>query len=380
MDTIYFDNAATTFPKPEEVYTFMDKFYRENGVNVGRGQYKLASDASKLVNETRELLLDLFHCENKKVVFSHTATEAINIILQGLPIENNWNIYISPFEHNAVLRTLHYLRSMHSFNLHILDVDIESMEFNINKIEEKFKIARPNLMVINHASNVCGVIAPINELCNISKQYGCINVIDMCQTAGLIDTDLSSNNIDFAVFAGHKTLYGPLGIAGFISGVDSVPTPLIYGGTGLDSANRELPNVLPDMFEVGSQNILSIAGLNAALKWIKKTGIDKIYSKEKEKHKMLLELLKMHPDIKIVGQTNDKNCIGVVSCTFDGYSCDEIGRILNDNNIAVRTGLQCAPMAHEFLGTYPAGTVRFSVGFFNTTEEIEILKDIFNKI
>lgn len=378
--TAYFDNAATTFPKPEQVYTFMDKFYREYGVNVGRGQHKLAFTASKLVVETKELLKQLFNCNNKEVVFTHTATEALNIILQGLTIADNYNIYISPFEHNAVTRVLHHLKSIYKLNIIELVVDKDTIDYDLEAIKYQFSEKKPNIVVISHASNVCGVIAPIEKISEMSKKYDAINVIDMCQTAGLIDTNLSSSNIDFAVFAGHKTLYGPFGIAGFICTTKYRLKPLLYGGTGIDSANQSLPDTIPERYEVASPNILAISGLNIALKWIKEKGIKIIYEREKINHDRLLSLLRSYDNIKIVGSTDSNQTIGVVSSVFDIYSSDNIGQILSENNVAVRTGLHCAPLAHKFLETYPTGTVRFSISYFNNGYDFEQLEKVLDFI
>ena len=370
----YFDNAATTFPKPERVYSFTDRFFREYGVNAGRGQHKQALTANKLRDETRELLLHLFHCPAKKVVFTHSATEALNIILQGLNMVENSNIYISPFEHNAVTRSIHYLQSICKLNIYTLAVDADTLTYDLEKIKYQFSEHKPNFVIANHASNVCGVIAPIKEICEFSKKYNAVNVIDMAQTAGLIDTDLSSSVYDFAVFAGHKTLYAPLGIAGFICNPNVNLRPLLYGGTGTESASQTLPTEVPEKYEVGSPNIVAIGGLNAALKWIADTGIENIYRTEKENHLELLYLLSSFGNIKIVSPTNINNSVGVISCLFDGYSSDSIGQVLNERDIAVRTGLHCAPFAHQFLDTFPAGTVRFSVSYFNKKDDFEKLR------
>lgn len=375
----YFDNAATTFPKPESVYDFTDKFYRECGVNVGRGQHKLASKASALVQETRELILDLFHCPAKKVVFTHTATEAINFVLRGLPINDQYTVYISPFEHNAVTRVLYHLQSMYDIQIETLSFDKSTMTYDIARIRNQFAERKPNWMIVSHASNICGVVSPIKELCCLSKEFGAINIIDMCQTAGLIDTDLSCEDIDFAVFAGHKTLYSPLGVAGVVSSFAIKPQPLLFGGTGVESANQALPESVPERYEVASPDIAAIAGLNASLKWIKETGIENIYAKERENHKRLIELLSRYENIKVL-EMGDAETIGVVSCLFDGYGSDSIGQVLSEQNIAVRTGLHCAPIAHKFLGTFPAGTVRFSVSYFNTSEEFEMLENALDYI
>ena len=378
MDRIaYFNNAATTFPKPEKVYRFVDKFYRESGFNTGRGQN---ISTNKLIQDTRNLLLELFHCPAKKVVFTPSATEAINIILQGLPIKDNYNIYISPFEHNAVTRVINYLQSLYKINIITLSVNEKSLTYDIEKITYQFAEAKPNIVIISHASNVCGVIAPIKEICTVSHQYGAINVIDMCQTAGLIDTDLSSNIYDFVVFAGHKTLYATFGIAGFICNGDIKPKPLIYGGTGFDSANPNVPDTIPERYEVGSQNIMAIAGLYAALNWIKKISIERIYEKEKENHSKLISVLEGFDNIKIIAPPVTTKTIGVVSCIFDGYSSDNIGQVLIRQGIEVRTGLHCSPLAHKFLGTFPEGTVRFSVGYFNNDNDFEVLEKALNLI
>lgn len=375
----YFDNAATTFPKPESVYDFTDRFYRECGVNVGRGQHKLASKASALVQETRELILDLFHCPAKKVVFTHTATEAINLVLRGLPINDQYTVYISPFEHNAVTRVLYHLQSMYNIQIKTLSFDKKTMTYDMARIRNEFAEKKPNWMIISHASNICGVVSPIKDLCRLSKEFGAINIIDMCQTAGLVDADLSGADIDFAVFAGHKTLYSPLGVAGVVSSFAIKPQPLLFGGTGVESANQALPESVPERYEVASPDIAAIAGLNASLKWIKETGIENIYAKEQENYRRLIELLSKYENIKVL-ETGDAETIGVVSCLFDGYGSDSIGQVLSEQNIAVRTGLHCAPIAHKFLGTFPAGTVRFSVSYFNTSEEFEMLENALDYI
>lgn len=375
--TAYFDNAATTFPKPEEVYVFMDKFYRECGVNVGRGQHKLSAMANALMEETRELLLKLLHCENKKAIFTSTATEALNLIIKVLDIPNGACVYISPFEHNAVTRTLHHLPKTKKFDIEVLAVDKTTLEYNIGEIERQFSAKKPYCVILSHASNVCGAVAPIFEIFSASKKYNAVTIADMCQTAGLVDLDISSDVFDYAVFEGHKTLYGPMGIGGFIAKPDIKLQPLIHGGTGIESANQDILDEIPIKYEAGSHNIQAIAGLNAALKWINKTGILEISGREQQNRSRLIELLKKYDNITFI---EPKNSIGVVSCNFDNYSSDSIGKVLSDQNIAVRTGLHCAPYAHKFLGTFPAGTVRFSVGYFNTDEDFEMLEKALNYI
>lgn len=370
----YFDNSATTFPKPEEVYSFMDKFYRENGVNVGRGQHKLASKASFLVDETRKLLLEILHCKNKGVVFTSTATEGINLVLQGREWKENSTVYISPFEHNAVTRTLFHLKDRYSLKIKRLAFNREKIEYDLEQIKVDFKEENPDVVICSHSSNVFGIVAPVEKIVEESKKYGAFNFIDMCQTAGLIDLNVGNENIDAIVFAGHKTLYGPLGVSGVVMKKNIDLKPLIYGGTGVESTNQNMPDIFPIKYEGGSHNILAISGLNASLKWLKNIGIENIYKKEKEIFNKLISLLKNYENIEIVGYREAEEQVGVVSCVFKGYAPDEIGQVLSDMDIAVRTGLHCSPYAHEFFGTFPAGTVRLSVSYFTTDDELDKLK------
>lgn len=194
----------------------------------------------------------------------------------------------------------------------------------------------------------------------------------MAQSAGLVSLNVGSENVDYAVFSGHKTLYGPFGIAGFVMKKDVNLEPVIFGGTGIDSANQDMPDSIPSRYEAGSSNIQAVAGLHASLTWLG-ANRDEIVEKEKTDHRKLLEILRSFPNIHIVGPRNRENCIGVISCLFDDYSPDNIGNILDEMEIAVRTGLECAPLAHKTLGTFPAGTVRFSVGYFTTDEDFDVL-------
>jgi cysteine desulfurase family protein len=331
-----------------------------------------------MISETRRLLLSLNQCPAKKIVFTHTATEALNTILRGIGLNDGFNVYVSPFEHNAVTRMLHHLRTLYRLNVITLEVDKASLIYDLERIKYQFVDKPPHLVVVSHASNVCGVVAPIFEICHLAKQKHARTVIDMAQTMGLIDTDLSTEDIDYAVFAGHKTLYAPLGIAGFVCAEDAELDPLLFGGTGVDSANPSLPATIPERYEVGSPNVMAIAGLNAALKWATGIGIKDIFCEEQKNRQRLIELLSAYNNIRVIEPVSE--AIGVVSCVFSGYGSDSIGQILSDKDVAVRTGLHCAPDAHRFLGTFPAGTVRFSVSYFNTDKDYDMLVDALNYI
>lgn len=368
----YFDNAATTFPKPEAVYTFMSDFYRSNGASAGRGNYGASLSAGALIAETRQLLQELLHCQAKQVVFTPTATIALNIVLQGLVKMGVKEVYISPFEHNAVTRTLHAFEVSGQINVHKLVVS-ESMVYDLERIRYQFEEKRPDLIVVSHASNVFGLISPFEEIFRLGKQFDAYTVVDMAQTAGLVDCNVGSNVIDFAVFAGHKTLYGPTGISGFMMKPEIKLPAVIFGGTGYESANQDMPLSLPERYEMGTMNLIGVAGLHVALKWINDISISSLREKEAQNRQRLLEILDDYWFIKVVGNFPKNEYVGIVSCLIDGISSDSAGKIFDEMGIAVRTGLQCAPLAHEFAGTYPAGTIRFSVSYFTTEQDFQEL-------
>lgn len=375
----YFDNAATTFPKPEAVYAFMDEFYRSNGASAGRGTYDASLSAGKMIAETRKLLQELLHCQAKQVVFTATATIALNIILQGLIKTGVKEVYISPFEHNAVIRTLHPYVISGQINLYKLSVN-ENMVYDLERIRYQFEDVNPDLVIISHASNVFGLIAPVEEIFKLSKQYDAYTVVDMAQTAGLIDCDIGASIFDFAVFAGHKTLYGPTGVSGFVMKPEIKLPAILYGGTGYESANLNMPDALPERFEMGTINISGIAGLYAAIKWINSISLPVLREMETKNRQRLLEILDDYWFIKVVGNYPQNDYVGIVSCTINGISSDSAGQIFDRSGISVRTGLQCAPLAHQFMQTYPAGTIRFSVSYFTTEQDFKQLKQALDYI
>lgn len=375
----YFDNAATTYPKPECVYEQMDKFYRASGANAGRGSYRLAQSAGALIGETRELIQELLHCPAKQVVFEPTATIALNIIIQGVIQRGATNIYISPFEHNAVTRTLHHFEEKGRIKIQQLSVS-DSMQYDLERIRYQFDALKPDFVIVSHASNVFGLVAPVEEIFSLAKKYGSITLVDMAQTAGLVDLNVGLSTIDFAVFAGHKTLYGPTGISGFVMDPAVKFPSVLFGGTGYESANQDMPESLPQKYEMGTLNISGIAGLNAALKWGLDKTIDAIWKKEQGHRATLIDLLEQYSYLRIIGNKPGCTYVGIVSAVIDGISSDSAGPIFDQCNIAVRTGLQCAPLAHKFLGTYPAGTIRFSVNYFTSEDDFKELKEALDYI
>ena len=375
----YFDNAATTFPKPEAVYKSMDLFQRHTGGSFGRGNYGFSASMKGVVDDTRSKITDLFHCPAKEVLFEPSATISLNIIIQGIIRQGAKNIYISPFEHNAVTRTLHYYENLGQIKVTQLHVT-SNLEFDLQRIRFQFEERRPDLVILSHASNVIGLIAPVDEIFREAKAYGAITVLDMAQSAGLVDCDLSKDYFDFAVFAGHKTLLGPTGISGFVMKPDFNLEPVFFGGTGFESANQDMPRSLPERFEFGTLNTVGIVGLNASIKWILEQGINAIAQKESSNRKTLIELLSSYDFISLVGNVDGKDYVGIVSCLLQGISSDTAGQLFCERNISVRTGLHCAPLAHQFLKTYPSGTIRFSVNCFTNSDDFMELQTALNDI
>lgn len=369
---IYLDNAATTFPKPEEVYTAMDKANRELAFNAGRGAYKKAIEAAELIDETKHLIKGLFHADDSTaVVFTSSVTHALNQVIGGLPLNVGDTVYITPYEHNAVARTLHLYQKVRGFSIELMPLK-EDLRIDIDKTTFLFKQNAPSAVIMNAVSNVTGYILPIEKICTLAKESGAVTVIDAAQAAGLIDIDMRSISADIICFAGHKTLQGPFGIGGFAvkHGVDLIP--VFAGGTGSNSLSLDMPDAAPGRYEASSQNIVAIAGLNAALKAL-----------DQEKHLInvrnltayLVEKLLEIDKLKIVGTRDIEDTVGIISFTVDGYRADEIGTILDDEyDIAVRTGFHCAPYIHDYLSDISnGGTVRVGIGAFNTEEDIDTL-------
>ena len=375
----YFDNAATTYPKPEIVYQSMDQFQRQTGGSFGRGNYEFSNSAKGMVDDTRKAIKQLLHCPAKQVVFEPSATISLNIIIQGIIQKGARNIYISPFEHNAVTRTLHHYKKRGQIKVEELTVD-QKLNYDIQRIRFQFETTPPDFVIVSHASNVIGLVAPVEEVFSLAKEFHAITLLDMAQTAGLVDLDIGKEIIDFAVFAGHKTLLGPTGISGFVMKPGIELEPVFFGGTGFDSANQDMPTSLPERFEFGTMNTVGIAGLNASVKWILQQGVDALAAAEAENRNKLLTLLREYDYVSIIGDIDGRDYVGIVSCVIDDISSDIAGQLFSERNIAVRTGLHCAPNAHKFLKTFPAGTIRFSVNSFTTDEDFAVLREALEDI
>lgn len=369
---VYLDNAATTFPKPESVYVAMDEMNRKGAVNAGRGSYRLAQDASKLISDTKSKLRQLVHVDAlAAVVFSPSITIAINQIVNGLDLRKKAVVYVSPYEHNAVARSIFGLSK--KLELMVKEIPLnDDLEIDIEKMKYEFSKDKPEAVFCTHVSNVTGYVLPIKEIFSEAKKHGSINIMDSAQSMGLIEIRADLIDVDLIGFAGHKTLYGPFGIGGFINVAGVNLRSFITGGTGSDSLNLEMPTGNESRYESSSSNIVAIAGLNAALSCLNQ-GEHLAY--EKKMTNYFIEKFSSIKEVKMYLPENRENHVGIVSMTLDGISSEDIGVILDEDfDIAVRTGYHCAPYIHKYLkdeGTL--GTVRIGLGQFSTSEDIDKL-------
>ncbi len=397
---VYLDNAATSFPKPPEVIEAMIHFMTNVGANPGRSGHALAQEAEKIVRSTRESLAKLFHiADPSRIVFTLNITEAINTVLLGF-LEEGDHVVATAMEHNAVLRPLTYLKNKGIITYDIVPCDSQGI-LDLDALK-KALTRKTRLLVVNHASNVCGTIQDLKSIRNIAGDIPLL--VDTAQTAGHFPIDVVKDGIDFLTFTGHKGLMGPQGTGGFYFREGLSLRPLKRGGTGSLSESLEQPEFLPDAFESGTQNNVGIAGLGAGVDFILKTGIDSILIHEQKLLTLLLKGLRDLSGVTLYGPLDPAKQTATVSLTFDsllpggeeqtlggcgainlawtedGPLPSEAGALLNTKyDILVRTGLHCAPLAHKALGTFPEGTIRISIGYFNTEEDIKtVMKAVEN--
>ena len=378
-ENIYLDNAATTFPKSEAVYKAMDDANRRFAVNAGRGSYKLAREANAIIDDTKERLLRLVSASStSKVVFTPSITISLNMILQGITWQKGDIVYVSPYEHNAVARTLEKLKNDFQIVVKLMPLT-EEFDINLPLLESLFITDRPKCVCCTGVSNVTGYILPTKEIFKAAKECGAITILDSAQSLGIIEQKL--DDIDFLAFAGHKTLYGPFGIGGFIDNSRVKLKQVIVGGTGSNSLILSMPEETPNRYESSSPNIVAIAGLNAALEEL---DVNHSFKFEKELTEYAIEKLEEISNIRIYKSQKMDSQIGIISFNIrnSGLSADDIGNILDEEfGIAVRTGYHCAPYIHNLLGDIEySGTVRIGLGKFNTREHIDALCDALENI
>lgn len=390
-DYYYLDNAATSWPKPETVYTSMDQFFRSYGVNPGRAGHELAVEAEKMIVETRRLLAQFFNFDGgpERVVFTQNATDSLNIALFGLLREGD-HVVSTRVEHNSVLRPLNHLERDHGVSVTLVDRDAQGY-IDPEDIREAIT-PQTKVIVVNHASNVLGSVQDIEAIGEISKQAETAFVIDTCQSAGVLCIDMQAAGIDVLTFTGHKGLFGPMGIGGMIVAEHVDLPPARVGGTGVDSITPFQPDQHPYHLEAGTVNLPGIAGLNAAQKWFAELGshasneectlshteacraaLQKIESAELAHVSQLESAFRDMDGVTVHGPKGNGPRVATLSLSIEKIPSGQVGEMLDaDHHVCVRTGLHCAPLVHVDDGTVEhKGTVRFSPGYFTDKEDIE---------
>jgi cysteine desulfurase / selenocysteine lyase len=368
MGTIYFDNAATSWPKPPGVLATMTECMAASGGNPGRSGHRLSIAAARVVEETRQLLADLLNADDpSRIVFTHNATHALNVALYGL-LRPGDHVVTTSVEHNSVMRPL---RDLERRGIAVTVVNCRPE--GTLPVDEVRRAMRPGtrLLVTTHASNVLGSVMPIEELAAAARAAGALYLVDASQSAGAVPIDIDDTGIDLLAFTGHKALLGPTGTGGLFirSGVNVAP--LIRGGTGSDSDRETQPDFHPDLHESGTLNVAGIAGLGAAVRFLREIGIDAVVAHERALMTEFVERAADIPGLTLYGPDHPARRCGVVSFNLRGASSSEVAQVLDDSfGILARAGLHCAPSAHRTAGTFPGGTVRFAFGWFNRADEI----------
>lgn len=368
-ELVYLDNAATTFPKPEVVYDEVMKCMKEYGANPGRSGHRLALEAGRVIYDARETISEMFNIENAmNIAFASNGTDALNTAIKGI-LKPGDHVITSTMEHNSVLRPLKALEKT-GVELTIIECDKKGF-IDVGEIEKNIK-ENTKAIITTHASNIVGTIFPIKEIGQIAKANNLIYIVDAAQTAGLYEIDVQAMNIDVLVFPGHKSMLAPQGTGVIYIGENVCIDCMKQGGTGSASESLVQPDMMPDKFESGTPNTPGIAGLGRGARFIMDTGMENIRKHEEELLSYFLENLNEMEEIIIYGPNDAKKQAPVVSLNIKNADSSEVGFMLDSEfDIAVRTGLHCAPLAHETIGTLKEGTIRFSIGYFNTKEDID---------
>lgn len=369
---IYFDNAATSYPKPKEVGQAMLYFLEKIGASPGRSGHRLSIEAGRIIYQARENLAELFNVDDPlRIIFTLNVTEALNLALKGF-LQPGDQVITSSMEHNSVMRPLRELEKR-GVEVKVVSCSPEGL-LDPQDIGKSIK-KNTRLIVLNHGSNVIGSLLPIAEVGKIARKHNILFLVDAAQTAGCYPLDVERDRIDLLAFTGHKGLYGPPGTGGLVVGerVDIEKlTPIKVGGTGSRSEWEEQPDFLPDIYESGTPNTVGLSGLNEGVRFILKEGVDKIRQHELELTQKLIAGLKEIPGVIVYGEDQIKDRVAVISFNIKDQLPSEVGlRLDEEYNIMSRVGLHCAPAAHKTINTFPVGTIRLSLGYFNTVEEVD---------
>ena len=375
---IYFDNAATSWPKPPGVRAALNEYFGEASGNPGRSGHRMSVAAARIVENAREALAELFNANDpSRIVFTHNATHALNLALYGL-LRPGAHVVTTGTEHNSVMRPLRHFEGLGVESTVIActpegRLDLEAVRRAIRH--------DTRLLVTTHASNVTGALNPLAELAALAREKNILYLVDAAQTAGAVPIDVQAIDVDLLAFTGHKGLLGPTGTGGLYIREGLALAPLMRGGTGSDSAHETQPEFLPDAHESGTLNLAGIAGLGAAVRFLLDIGIEAVRTHEQTLIAQFLTGASEISGLTVYGPKDTALRCGLVSFNLAGALPSEVGLILDQSfGIMARTGLHCAPSAHRTLGTFPTGTVRFSFGWYNTPGEVrkglEALREI----
>ena len=376
---IYLDNAATSFPKPDEVHDCMKEFYKTAGVNPGRTGCDMALQAEQMISETRKMFSTFFNPslvrarkpkDWNRLVFTMNATHSLNLILRGT-LGPGDHVVTTHVEHNSVIRPVNHLVRDFGVEAAFVKPDAEGYL----DPEDIRRAVRKNtkLVIVNHASNVTGVVQDIRAIGKVCREAAVPFAVDTAQTAGVLPIDMAECHISFLAFTGHKALFGPTGTGGICIADDAEIKSSVWGGTGVKSAHPYHLEEFPYRLEAGTLNLMGICGLHAGQDWIAKRGMANIYRHEMELLDLLQEAFRTIKGLTIHGTTRLDARVATLSITVNGWDPSDVGIMLDvDHDIITRTGLQCAPLIHDHMGSSPRGTVRFSFGPFNTKEEVEV--------
>ena len=371
---IYFDNAATAWPKPEQVYRFMDQFYRTHGVNPGRSGYDLAIETGSLLDRLRKRMTKFFGGDedaSDRLIFSYNVTDALNLIIPGL-VSSGDHIVTTNLEHNSVIRPVNHMVRDHGAEATYVPFD----SAGFLDPGEIARAIRPNtkLVIVNHGSNVIGTVQPIAEIGRVCHEHGVTFVVDTAQTAGVIPINMKEMNVDVVAFTGHKALMGSMGIGGLCIRKHVMVKRTRSGGTGVRSVSPYHLEEYPWRLEYGTPNMVGVAALWAGQEWLEENGIEQVHAREMRLAEKLVDGLRQIEGVQLYCCDNLRNHLSTVLMNIDGADPGDIGVMLDvDHNIATRTGLHCAPLVHKQLGTLERdGGVRFSMGAFNTDAEVDL--------
>jgi cysteine desulfurase family protein len=374
---IYFDNAATSFPKPRETIDAVHDFITRIGGNPGRGSHPLSIDAARIIFDARDRLTGLINGkDSERMIFTQNGTDALNCALLGL-LEEGEHVVTTGLEHNSVMRPLEFLKATRGIDVSIVPCSTAGL-LDMSALKAAVR-PRTRAVIINHGSNVIGTIQPLDRIREIIGKK--ILILDACQTIGNIPIDVQRDGIDVCCFSCHKALFGIQGLGAIYmrEGID--PTPLRFGGTGSNSEHMEQPEALPDRYESGTPNTPGIAGLLGGLKFVERVGLGEIARKKRAAAEKVLEGLLRIKGIRVYGEAEPgDHHLPIISMNVDGVEPSEVGYACNRAGICVRVGLHCSPLSHQTIGTFPRGAVRISPGYFTEDGHIDRLLEVLRTV